>query len=92
MLFSALPASSLLVSIFGAAGILGADAAFYVVFGLFIAALAALAVVTVVWAVRHDRPGLQAWRQRMLERGRTGGAERSNGRRPGGRPGPPETR
>jgi hypothetical protein len=76
----------------GAVGTFAADAAFTIVFGLFVAALVVLAVVTVVWAVRHDRPGLEAWRQRMLERGRTTGSERTNGRRPGGGPEPPDVK
>jgi hypothetical protein len=44
-----------------------ADAAFGIVFGLFVLALLVLAVVAVRWGVRRDRPGRQAWRQRHLE-------------------------
>lgn len=44
------------------------DVAFGVVFGLFAAAIVVLAVVTITWAVRKDRPGREAWRQRMIER------------------------
>jgi hypothetical protein len=44
------------------------DAAFYVVFGLFVAALVALVVIVIVWAVRHDMAGRAAWRRRQAER------------------------
>jgi hypothetical protein len=44
------------------------NVAFGVVFGLFAAAIVVLAVVTIAWAVRKDRPGREAWRQRMIER------------------------
>jgi hypothetical protein len=64
------------------------DTAFGIVFGLFIAAFVVLAVVTITWAVRRDRPRREAWRRRMVEGDRSGGGPRGNGRRPG-RPGPP---
>jgi hypothetical protein len=44
------------------------DVAFGIVFGLFAAALLVLAIVTLTWAIRRDRPGREAWRQRMIER------------------------
>ena len=44
------------------------DVAFGIVFGVFVAATAVLAVVTIVWAVRRDRSGRETWRQRMIER------------------------
>jgi hypothetical protein len=47
---------------------MASNVAFGVVFGVFVAALVVLAVVTMTWAVRKDRPGREAWRQRMLER------------------------
>ena len=43
------------------------DVAFGIVFGLFVLALLVLAVVTIRWGVRRDRPGRQAWKQRHLE-------------------------
>jgi hypothetical protein len=46
---------------------LATDAAFGIVFGLFVLALLVLAFVAVRWGVRRDRPGRQAWRQRHLE-------------------------
>ncbi|HWD55878.1 MAG TPA: hypothetical protein VG346_12190 [Acidimicrobiales bacterium] len=41
------------------------DAAFVVVFGLFVVALVVLVVIIVVWAVRHDVVGRRAWRERQ---------------------------
>lgn len=41
-----------------------ADAAFFVIFGIFVVAFVVLAVVVIVWAVRHDMAGREAWRQR----------------------------
>ena len=46
------------------AGLLGASLAFEVVFGVFLAAMAALAVVVVAWALRRDRAGREDWRGR----------------------------
>ena len=45
-----------------------ADAAFYVVFGIFVVAFVVLAVIVIVWAVRHDVAGRQAWRARQEAR------------------------
>ncbi|HXN59305.1 MAG TPA: hypothetical protein VN886_02525 [Acidimicrobiales bacterium] len=44
---------------------LATDAAFYVVFGIFVVAMVVLAVIIVVWAVRHDMTGWKAWRKRQ---------------------------
>ncbi len=41
------------------------DTAFFVIFGLFVVAMVVLAVIIVVWAVRHDLAGRKAWRQRQ---------------------------
>jgi len=46
---------------------LSADVAFGVVFGVFLLALAVLAVVAIRWGVRRDRPGREAWRRRRME-------------------------
>ena len=46
----------------------GADAAFFVVFGLFVAAFVVLAVVTLRWAVRRDRGGRDEWLERQQPR------------------------
>lgn len=43
------------------------DVAFGVVFGVFVAALLVLGVVSIRWGIRRDRPGRQAWRQRHLD-------------------------
>ncbi len=45
------------------------NTAFYVIFGIFVVAMLALAVIVVVWAVRHDLAGREAWRRRQEERG-----------------------
>ena len=47
--------------------LLASDVAFGVVFGLFVLALLVLAVVTIRWGVRRDRPGRLAWKQRHLD-------------------------
>jgi hypothetical protein len=41
------------------------NAAFVVVFGLFVVALVVLVVIVIVWAVRHDIVGRRAWRERQ---------------------------
>jgi heme exporter protein D len=46
------------------------NSAFYVVFGIFVVALVALVVIVIVWAVRHDLAGREAWRARQEARGR----------------------
>lgn len=43
----------------------GSDAAFLAVFGVFVAALLVLAVVTLRWAVRRDRAGRAQWLRRQ---------------------------
>ena len=45
------------------------NTAFYVTFGIFVLAILTLAVIVVVWAVRHDLAGREAWRRRQEERG-----------------------
>jgi hypothetical protein len=45
--------------------LLATNVAFYVVFGLFVAAMVVLAAIIVVWAVRHDMTGWKAWRARQ---------------------------
>lgn len=44
------------------------NAAFFVIFGIFIVAMIALIVIVIVWAVRHDMAGRQAWRKRQQAR------------------------
>ena len=44
------------------------NTAFYAIFGLFVVAMIVLAVVVVVWAVRHDVAGRDAWRERQASR------------------------
>lgn len=45
--------------------VLGADVAFYVVFGAFAAALVVLSVITLRWAFRRDRAGRARWLERQ---------------------------
>jgi hypothetical protein len=42
---------------------------FFVIFGIFVVAMVALAVIVIMWAVRHDLAGRKAWRQRQEARG-----------------------
>jgi hypothetical protein len=41
------------------------DTAFFMLFGLFVAATLVLSVITVRWAIRRDRAGRAAWRARQ---------------------------
>lgn len=45
-----------------------ADAAFYAVFAVFVAAFAVLAAVSIRWAVRRDRAGRSEWVRRQQAR------------------------
>jgi len=60
-------ASALVPAAFALAASAG-NAAFYVIFGLFVVAMLALVVIVIVWAVRHDMAGRAAWRERQLAR------------------------
>jgi hypothetical protein len=44
------------------------NTAFFVIFGIFVVAIIALAVIVIMWAVRHDLAGRQAWRARQEAR------------------------
>jgi len=44
------------------------NTAFYVIFGVFVAAMVVLIVIIMVWAVRHDVAGRRAWRERQEAR------------------------
>ena len=46
------------------------NTAFFVIFGIFVVAVIALAVIVIMWAVRHDLAGRQAWRARQEARAR----------------------
>ena len=41
------------------------NTAFFVIFGIFVVAIIALAVIVIMWAVRHDLAGRKAWRERQ---------------------------
>ena len=59
------------------------NTAFFVIFGIFVVAVIALAVIVIMWAVRHDLAGRQAWRERQ--------EARAPGPRPPQPPDPPGT-
>ncbi|HVB92408.1 MAG TPA: hypothetical protein VND70_09955 [Acidimicrobiales bacterium] len=40
------------------------DTAFFVLFGIFVAAFVVLAVAVLTWAIRRDRAGRDAWLRR----------------------------
>ena len=65
------------------APLVASDAAFGIVFGLFVVAFIALAVLTISWAVRRDRPRREAWRRRMADQYRARGGPPTNGHHPG---------
>jgi hypothetical protein len=44
------------------------NTAFFVIFGIFVVAMLALVVITIMWAVRHDMAGRKAWRTRQEAR------------------------
>ena len=44
------------------------NTAFFVIFGIFVVAMITLAVIVIMWAVRHDLAGRQAWRARQEAR------------------------
>ena len=44
------------------------NTAFFVIFGIFVVAMLALVVIVIMWAVRHDLAGRQAWRARQEAR------------------------
>jgi hypothetical protein len=48
--------------------LLASDVAFTVLFGIFIVALLVMIVITLTWAIRRDKQGRVAWRQRQQER------------------------
>jgi hypothetical protein len=48
--------------------LLASDVAFAVLFGIFIVALLVLIVIVLTWALRRDKQGRAAWRQRQLDR------------------------
>ena len=48
--------------------LLASDAAFAVVFGIFIVAMLTMIVIVIRWSIRRDRQGRVAWRQRQQQR------------------------
>lgn len=70
--------------------LVGAEVAFYVVFGAFVVAFVVLSVITVTWALRRDRAGRDQWVRRQQQREAEAGADVpppvTNGRLPSSRP------
>ena len=56
---------------------LATNAAFFVVFGIFIVAMVVLIVIIIMWAVRNDVAGRRAWRLRQEAAIETGEADQS---------------
>jgi len=48
--------------------LLASDVAFAVLFGIFIVALLVLIAIVLTWAIRRDKQGRAAWRQRQLNK------------------------
>jgi hypothetical protein len=65
------------------------NTAFFVIFGVFVVAMITLAVIVIMWAVRHDLAGRQAWRAR--QEARAGGQQRSDRPDRSDRSGPPDS-
>jgi hypothetical protein len=53
------------------------EVAFAVVFGIFIVALVTMIVIVLVWAIRRDRSGRIAWRQRQQSGNRQSGVQQN---------------
>ena len=65
------------------------NAAFFVVFGIFVVAFVVLIVLIIMWAVRHDMAGWKVWRKEQEEAARAAGTLPPDGpptRPRGGRP------
>ena len=43
------------------------NVAFFVIFGVFVAAMLVLIGIIIVWAVRHDMAGRRAWMERRRQ-------------------------
>jgi hypothetical protein len=43
------------------------NVAFFVIFGVFVAAMLVLIGIIIVWAVRHDMAGRRAWTERRRQ-------------------------
>jgi len=55
--------------------LLASDVAFGVLFGIFILALLVLIVIVLTWAIRRDKQGRAAWRQRQQDRNSAAGGD-----------------
>jgi len=59
--------------------IVATNVAFFVVFGIFVVAIVTLAVLTIVWAVRHDMSGWKIWRKQQEDAARAAGTLPTDG-------------
>ena len=57
--------------------LLATNAAFFVVFGIFVVAMIVLIVIIIMWAVRNDVAGRRAWRARQQAAIEAGAADQS---------------
>lgn len=75
--------------------LLASDAVGYTIFGIFVAAILVLIVLTIRWTIRRDRTLRQEWRQRQMSEGRIPYGIVPKGHEedpePGHDPGPPST-
>lgn len=62
-----------------AAALLASNAPFAIIFGIFVVALVTLIVITLMWAIRRDRAGRVAWRQRQQDRAAGGEGDQPRG-------------
>lgn len=56
---------------------LATNAAFFVVFGIFVVAMVVLIVIIIMWAFRNDVAGRRAWRERQQAAIESGQADQS---------------
>jgi len=68
------------------------DVAFFAVFGVFVVAFVILVAITLRWAVRRDRAGKAAWRERRAEAAAASQSGGGGGKPPGSRRGAADAR
>jgi hypothetical protein len=65
---------------------LATNVAFFVVFSVFVVAFLTMVVITLTWALRHDRAGRREWLERRRRQSASGitdpAAPQANGRKP----------
>jgi hypothetical protein len=58
-----------LVLTLAARPLLASDTAFFALFGVFVVAIVVLTFITLRWAIRRDKAGRAAWRERQQDGG-----------------------